>query len=57
MRAYLEELGVPRHDVHYDLLRLRRLAVEAVGALDDAELAALVEAPPKSSRRYGERAT
>ena len=32
VRAYLEELGVPRHDVHYDLSRLRRLAVEAVGA-------------------------
>jgi glutamyl-tRNA synthetase len=47
VRAYLEELGVPRHDVHYDLLRLRRLAVEAVGALDDAELAALVDAPPE----------
>ena len=47
VRAYLEELGVPRHDVHYDLSRLRRLAVEAVGALDDAELAALVEAPPE----------
>src|ERR687887_16193 len=25
VRAYLEELGVPRHDVHYDLQRLRRL--------------------------------
>ena len=47
VRAYLEELGVPRHDVHYDLSRLRRLAVEAVGALADDELAALVEAPPE----------
>ena len=45
VRAYLEELGVPRHDVHYDLSRLRRLAVEAVEALDDEELAALSEAP------------
>jgi hypothetical protein len=45
--AYLEELGVPRHDVHYDLTRIRRLAVEAVGALDDDELAALAEAPPE----------
>ena len=45
VRAYLEELGVPRHDVHYDLSRLRRLAVEAVGALDDEELAALAGAP------------
>src|SRR5918911_2930940 len=24
VRAYLEELGVPRHDVHYDLPRIRR---------------------------------
>ena len=45
VRAYLEELGVPRHDVHYDLSRLRRLAVEAVEALDDEELAALSGAP------------
>ena len=47
VRAYLEELGVPRHDVHYDLSRLKRLAVEAVGVLGDEELAAIVEAPPE----------
>jgi hypothetical protein len=45
VRAYLEELGVPRHDVHYDLPRLRRLAVDAIGALGDEELAAAAEAP------------
>ncbi len=45
VRRYLDELGVPRHDVHYDLPRLRRLAVEAIGALDDEELAARVGAP------------
>src|ERR671932_83392 len=28
VRRYLEELGIPRHDVHYDLPRIRRLAVE-----------------------------
>jgi glutamyl/glutaminyl-tRNA synthetase len=44
-RRYLEELGLPRHDVHYDLPRIRRLAVEAIGALSDAELAARVDAP------------
>ena len=39
VRTYLDELGVPRHDVHYDLARLRRLAVEASGrCLDDEEL-------------------
>jgi hypothetical protein len=45
VRAYLEELGLPRHDVHYDLVRLRRLAVEAIGALTDDELAERVGAP------------
>ena len=45
VRAYLEELGLPRHDVHYDLGRLRRLAVDAIGALPDEDLAARVGAP------------
>jgi glutamyl-tRNA synthetase len=45
VRAYLEELGVPRHDVHYDLPRIRRLAIEAIGGLGDEELAARVGAP------------
>jgi glutamyl/glutaminyl-tRNA synthetase len=43
-RGYLEELGLPRHDVHLDLARIRRLAVEAIEALSDAELAARVGA-------------
>jgi glutamyl/glutaminyl-tRNA synthetase len=47
VRGYLEELGLPRHDVHYDLPRLRRLAVEAIGALSDEELAERVGAPPE----------
>jgi hypothetical protein len=46
VRAYLEELGIPRHDVHYDLSRLRRLALDAIGALSDEELAAAADAPP-----------
>ena len=45
VRRYLEELGVPRHDVSYDLPRIRRLAVEVIGALPDEELAARVGAP------------
>jgi hypothetical protein len=45
VRAYLNELGLPRGDVHLDLTRLRRLAVEAIGAMSDEELAGLVEAP------------
>jgi glutamyl/glutaminyl-tRNA synthetase len=39
VRAYLEELGLPRHDVHLDLARLRRLSIEALAALSDEELA------------------
>ena len=45
VRAYLEELGVPRHDVRYDLARLRRLAIDAIAALPDEELAARVGSP------------
>jgi hypothetical protein len=45
VRAYLEELGLPRHDVHYDLPRLRRLALDTIGALADDELAELAGAP------------
>jgi glutamyl/glutaminyl-tRNA synthetase len=44
VRRYLEELGIPKHDVHYDLPRIRRLAIEAISALPDAELAARVGA-------------
>ena len=40
VRRYLEELGLPQHDVHYDLPRIRRLAIEAIESMDDAELAA-----------------
>lgn len=39
VKRYLEELEIPRHDVHYDLPRLRRLSVEAVEAMSDEELA------------------
>jgi glutamyl-tRNA synthetase len=44
-RAYLDELGLPRHDVHLDLARIRRLAIEALAALSDEELAARVGVP------------
>src|SRR5207249_10160994 len=30
VRRYLEALGIPKHDVHYDLPRIRRLALEAI---------------------------
>jgi glutamyl/glutaminyl-tRNA synthetase len=45
VRAYLDELGLPEHDVHLDLARLRRLAIEAIAALPDEELAAVAGAP------------
>jgi glutamyl-tRNA synthetase len=45
VRRYLEELGIPRHDVHYDLPRLQRLAVEAIEAMSDEELAERAEIP------------
>jgi glutamyl/glutaminyl-tRNA synthetase len=45
VRAYLEELGLPRHDVRLDLGRLRRLATEAIAVMPDEELAAAAGAP------------
>jgi glutamyl/glutaminyl-tRNA synthetase len=45
VRGYLEELGIPKHDVRYDVSRLRRLAIEAIGGMSDEELAAAAEAP------------
>ncbi|HEX5247105.1 MAG TPA: glutamate--tRNA ligase family protein [Gaiellaceae bacterium] len=42
VRAYLEELGLPKHDVHLDQARLRRLSVDALAALSDDDLAARV---------------
>jgi hypothetical protein len=43
--TYLVELGLPRHDVHLDLTRLRRLSIEALAALSDQELADRVGVP------------
>ena len=34
VRAYLEELGLPRHDVHLDLARVRRLSTETLGGAE-----------------------
>src|SRR6478672_4107196 len=45
VRAYLDELGIPRHDVHLDLARLRRLSTDVIGSLEDEELAARVGVP------------
>jgi glutamyl-tRNA synthetase len=45
VRSYLDELGIPKHDVHYDLSRIRRLAIEAIAQMKDEELAGRVGAP------------
>jgi glutamyl/glutaminyl-tRNA synthetase len=45
VRRYLEELGMPQHDVHYDLPRIRRLAIELIESMSDEELAAAASAP------------
>ncbi len=45
VRAYLDELGLPRHDVHLDTARIHRLAVEAIAAMSDAELAGRIGVP------------
>jgi glutamyl/glutaminyl-tRNA synthetase len=39
VRAYLDELGLPRHDVHLDLDRIRSLSVDVLAGLPDDELA------------------
>ena len=45
VRAYLEELDLPEHDVHLDPTRLRRLATDTIAAMPDEELAAVAGAP------------
>jgi glutamyl/glutaminyl-tRNA synthetase len=45
VRRYLDELGLPRHDVQLDLPRVRRLAIEAIAAMSDEELAERAGAP------------
>ena len=45
VRGYLEELGIPKHDVHFDLPRIRSLAVDVIADLPDEELAGRVGVP------------
>jgi glutamyl-tRNA synthetase len=49
VRAYLEELGVPKHDVHLDLDRIRSLSVDVLAELGDAELADRVGLPVETA--------
>ena len=44
VRAYLDELDLPEHDVSLDVPRVRRLAVDAIAAMPDDELAAVAGA-------------
>ena len=47
VRAYLEELGLPRHDVRLDLARVRRLSIESIERMSDEELAERVGVPAR----------
>ncbi len=50
VRAYLDELDLPTHDVRLDRGRLGRLAIDAIGAMSDAELTEATGAPPALAR-------
>jgi hypothetical protein len=50
LRAYLEELGLPAHDVHLDRARIGRLSVGAISAMSDEKLAAAAGASPDLAR-------
>jgi len=45
VRTYLEELGLPSHDVHLDRARIGRLSIDAISAMSDEELTAAADAP------------
>jgi hypothetical protein len=49
VRGYLEELGLPRHDVHLDLERIRSQSVDVLSRLDDADLAARAGVPVEAA--------
>ena len=45
VRAYLDELGLPKHDVQLDLERIRSLSVDAIASMSEDELAARLGVP------------
>lgn len=45
VRSYLEELGLPTHDVQLDRARIGRLSVDAITAMSDDELTTAAGAP------------
>lgn len=50
VRAYLDELGLPAHDVRFDRRRIGRLAIDAIAAMSNDELAAAADAPSAYAR-------
>ena len=56
VRAYLEELDLPKHDVHLDLERIRSLSIDVLGELSDEELAARVGVPSEAAAAPARRA-
>ena len=56
VRAYLEELGIPRHDVRLDLGRIRSLAVEVIASAADEELAGALGVPARGRPGCARRA-
>ena len=50
LRSYLDELGLPAHDVRLDRGRIGRLAIDAITAMPDDELAAAADAPLELAR-------
>jgi len=49
VRAYLEELDLPKHDVHLDLERIRSLSTDVLAELSDEELAARAGVPAEAA--------
>ncbi|MFL5963721.1 MAG: glutamate--tRNA ligase [Gaiellaceae bacterium] len=49
VRAYLEELDLPKHDVHLDLDRIRSLSTDVLAQLSDEDLAARVGVPGEAA--------
>jgi glutamyl-tRNA synthetase len=49
VRAYLEELDLPRHDVRLDLDRIRSFSVDVLAQLSDEELARRLDVPVEAA--------
>jgi hypothetical protein len=49
VRAYLEELDLPKHDVHLDLDRIRSLSTDVLAQFSDDDLAARSGVPVEAA--------